>query len=420
MDKLVIEGGRALKGSVKVSGSKNSLLPILAATLLTPEKCVIKNAPMLSDTRTMLRIIKNLGVSVDEDNGVIRLKSGLLKKYTAPYKLVSTMRASFCVLGPLLARLNKAKVSLPGGCIIGVRPVDLHIKGIKCLGAKVDINEGYVCAQTKKLRGNNVFLGGAFGSSVLATDNVMMAATLAKGTTIIENAACEPEVVDLANFLVKMGAKIKGQGSPRIEIEGVKYLSGVEYEIIPDRIEAGTFAIAAALTRGEITIKNVRSDHLSALIEKLEEAGVSIKRGQNHLIVKGNKTIKPVDVTTLPYPGFPTDMQAQFMSLMSMADGISVITEKIYPDRFMHVAELNRMGAQIFRQGPYCIIHGIKALRGAPVMASDLRASAALALAGLVAKGKTEIFRIYHLDRGYEKIDQKLISLGARITREKE
>ena len=417
MEKLIIEGGSPLRGSVEISGSKNALLPILAATLLTPEKCVIKNAPLLSDTYTMLKIIRNLGVSVEIDGSVIKTRSGNLKKYLASYRLVSTMRASFCVLGPLLARLRKAKVSLPGGCVIGVRPVDLHIKGLKSLGAKIEIKEGYVCAQAKRLNGKHIFLGGAFGSSVLATANVMMAATLAKGTTVIENAACEPEVVSLANFLNKMGAKIKGQGSPRIEIKGVKSLSGAEYEIIPDRIEASTFAIAAALTKGEVTIKNVIVEHLSAVIEKLEEVGVNVKRGKNSIIVKRTRSFKPADITTLPYPGFPTDVQAQFMALVSLAPGISVITEKIYPDRFMHIPELNRMGAEIFRQGPYSIVHGVKNLKGAQVMASDLRASAALVLAGLVAKDKTEVFRIYHLDRGYENLDKKLTKLGAKIYR---
>jgi UDP-N-acetylglucosamine 1-carboxyvinyltransferase len=420
MDKFIIEGGIPLKGSVEVSGSKNALLPILAATLLTSEKCVIKNAPLLLDTYTMVKIIRNLGVSVELDGSVIKIESGNFNKFTAPYKLVSTMRASFCVLGPLLACLKKAKVSLPGGCVIGVRPVDLHIKGLESLGAKIEVKEGYVCAQTKGLRGKEIFLGGAFGSSVLATDNVMMAAVLAKGETVIENAACEPEVVDLANFLIKMGAKIKGHGSPRIEIKGVKSLSGVEYEVIPDRIEAGTFAIAVALTKGEVTIKNVIAGHLSAVIEKLEEAGATVKKGKDFIFVRRKGKLKSIDVTTLPYPGFPTDMQAQFMSLMSIAPGISVITEKIYPDRFMHIPELNRMGAQIYRQGPYSIVHGVRQLIGAPVMASDLRASAALVLAGLIAKDKTEVSRIYHLDRGYENLDKKLLQLGARVRREKQ
>jgi len=420
MDKFVIEGGVALKGEVKISGSKNALLPILAATLLTQEKCIIKNAAILKDTLTMVKILRSLGVSVNIDNSTIEVKSGSFTKNTADYRLVSTMRASFCVLGPILARLKSAKVSLPGGCVIGVRPVDLHLKGLRTLGAKIEIKDGYVYAEAKQLRGERIFLGGSFGSSVLATDNVMMAAVLANGTTIIENAACEPEVEDLANFLNKMGAKIKGQGTPTIEIRGVKKLYGAEYEIIPDRIEAGTFAIAAAITKGHVVIKNIIPEHLGAVLEKLKEAGVLVKKGKDFIEVKRKNSLKPVDIATLPYPGFPTDMQAQFMTLMSITPGISVITERIYPERFMHVAELNRMGAQIFREGPSAIVHGVKNLVGAPVMASDLRASAALVLAGLVAKNKTEVFRVYHLDRGYEKLEKKLEILGARVFREKE
>jgi len=421
MDKLIIQGGVPLKGSVEVSGSKNALLPILAAALLTRDKCVIKNAPDLRDTASMLKILRFLGVPNDFKEGTITLKPNGLGKCEAPYKLVSTMRASFCVLGPLLARFRKAKVSLPGGCIIGVRPVDLHLKGLAKLGAKIQIKEGYVIAETKQLRGDHIYLGGAFGSSVLATANVMMAATLASGTTIIESAACEPEVVDLARFLIKMGAKIRGEGSPYLEIRGVKELHGVEYEIIPDRIEAATLIIAAGITRGDVFVKNARAGHLTAVLEKLKDVGMNFRISQDGVLVKKtNRHFKPFDIVTLPYPGFPTDVQAQFMTLMSITDGISVITEKIYPDRFMHVAELNRMGAQIMREGPYAVVHGIKRLSGAPVMASDLRASAALVLAGLAAHGKTEISRIYHLDRGYEKLDFKLKKLGAKIERVKE
>ena len=420
MDKLVIEGGVPLRGSVEVSGSKNALLPILAATLLTPEKCVIKNAPILRDTQTMIRIIRNLGVDVAIDGSTIIVRSGKLMKYIAPYRLVSTMRASFCVLGALAGRLKKAEVSLPGGCIIGVRPVDLHIKGLRSLGARIEIRDGYVCVDARRLQGRPVFLGGLFGSSVLATANVMMAASLAPGTTIIENAACEPEVVDLADFLVAMGAKVSGQGSPRITIKGVKSLKGCEYKIIPDRIEAGTFAIAAAITKGDVTIKNVVVEHLSAVIQKLQEAGANVQIAKNSIRVRRKGSLKPVNLATLPYPGFPTDMQAQFMSLMCLAPGISVITERIYPDRFMHIAELSRMGAQIFRQDSTSIVHGVKKLHGAPIMASDLRASAALVLAGLAAREKTEVLRIYHLERGYENLDKKLASLGATICREKQ
>ncbi len=421
MDKLVIEGGISLRGSVEVSGSKNSLLPILAATLLTKDKCVIRNAPDLRDTVSMLKILKYLGAAYEFKDHVIRLRPNGLERCEAPYKLVSTMRASFCVLGPLLARYGRARVSLPGGCVIGVRPVDLHLKGLAKLGAKIQVKEGYVIADGRRLKGAHIYLGGAFGSSVLATGNVMMAATLARGTTVIENAACEPEVVDLARFLIKMGAKIKGEGSPYLEITGVKELHGVEYEVIPDRIEAATLIMAAGITRGEVFVRKARAEHMMAVLEKLEEAGMDLKIARDSVLVrKSSRRFKPTDVVTLPYPGFPTDVQAQFMTLMSITDGISVITEKIYPDRFMHVAELNRMGAQVKREGPYAVVHGTRQLSGAPVMASDLRASAALVLAGLVARGRTEVSRIYHLDRGYERLEEKLRSLGAKIERMKE
>jgi UDP-N-acetylglucosamine 1-carboxyvinyltransferase len=420
MDKLIIEGGVKLKGEVTVSGAKNAVLPILAATLLTDESCVIKNVPNLRDSNSMLKILRSLGKIVEFDKGRVTVGAGKTTSHIAEYKLVSTMRASFCVLGPLLGKLKKAKVSLPGGCVIGVRPVDLHLKGIKALGAKINIDAGYVEAKADRLRGAYIYLGGVYGSSVLATDNVMMAAVLAQGKTIIESAACEPEVVDLAEFLIKMGAKIKGQGTPTIEIEGVKSLRGATHTIIPDRIEAGTLILASLITGGDILIKNVQYHHLGSLIDKLKEAGAHISLTEGSLQVKGNKRLKAVNITTLPYPGFPTDMQAQMMALMCVTRGISVITEKIYPDRFMHVAELNRMGAHIQREGPHAIVEGIKGLSGAPVMASDLRASACLVLAGLAARGKTSISRIYHLERGYEFIEQKLINLGAKVWREKE
>ncbi|MFH0918624.1 MAG: UDP-N-acetylglucosamine 1-carboxyvinyltransferase [Candidatus Omnitrophota bacterium] len=420
MDKLIIEGGAKLKGEVTVSGAKNAVLPILAATLLTDEPCIIKGVPNLRDTNSMLKILRALGKLAEFAKGKVNVTAGKTANYIAEYKLVSTMRASFCVLGPLLGKLKKAKVSLPGGCVIGVRPVDLHLKGIRALGANISIDSGYVIAKTNKLRGAYIYLGGVYGSSVLATDNVMMAAVLASGKTIIESAACEPEVVDLAEFLIKMGAKIKGQGTPVIEIEGVKHLHGAVHTIIPDRIEAGTLIIAALITAGDLLIKNVRYEHLGALVDKLDEAGAHLERLDGSLRVKGNQKLKSVNITTLPYPGFPTDMQAQMMSLMSVTGGISVITEKIYPDRFMHVAELNRMGAHIQREGPHAIVEGIKSLSGAPVMASDLRASAGLVLAGLAARGKTTISRIYHLERGYEFIEKKLINLGAKVWREKE
>jgi len=420
MDKLVIEGGVRLKGEVVVSGAKNAVLPILAATLLTDEPCVIKGVPNLGDTNTMLRILRSLGKNAEFNKGTVTVTANKYRNYIADYKLVSTMRASFCVLGPLLGKLRKAKVSLPGGCIIGLRPVDLHLKGIKALGAEVSIESGYVVAKANRLKGNHIYLGGEYGSSVLATDNVMMAAVFAQGKTIIESAACEPEVVDLAQFLNKMGAKIKGSGTPIIEIEGVKRLQGIDHTIIPDRIEAGTFIIAALITRGDILIKNVLFQHLGAVIDKLEEAGAYIRRTDSSIRIVYKKRLKPINVTTLPYPGFPTDMQAQMMSLMSVTPGISVITEKIYPDRFMHLAELNRMGAHIQREGPHAIIEGVKHLSGAPVMASDLRASASLVLAGLVAEGISTISRIYHLERGYENLETKMQGLGAKIWRKKE
>jgi UDP-N-acetylglucosamine 1-carboxyvinyltransferase len=420
MDKLVIEGGIRLKGEVTVSGAKNAVLPIMAATLLTDDACLIKGVPNLRDTNTMLRILRSLGKNAELNKGMVSVTRNRHTNFVADYKLVSTMRASFCVLGPLLAKLKKAKVSLPGGCVIGIRPVDLHLKGIRSLGASIDIESGYVIARARRLKGSHMYLGGVYGSSVLATDNVMMAAALAEGKTIIESAACEPEVADLAQFLNKMGAKIKGYGTPIIEIEGVKHLHGAEHTIIPDRIEAGTFIVAALITKGDILIKNVLYQHLGAIIDKLEEAGAAIKRTDSTLGVSFKRRLKAINVTTLPYPGFPTDMQAQIMSLMSITSGISVITEKIYPDRFMHVAELNRMGAHIQREGPHAIVEGVKGLSGAPVMASDLRASACLALAGLVAKGNTSILRIYHLERGYENLELKLQGLGAKIRRQKE
>ncbi len=420
MDKLIIEGGVKLKGEVTVSGAKNSVLPIMAATLLTDDACIIKGVPELRDTNTMLKILRSLGKGVEFSKGILSITTLKNTSYIADYKLVSTMRASFCVLGPLLGKLKKAKVSLPGGCIIGVRPVDLHLKGIRALGADIDIDSGYIFAKADKLKGTHIYLGGVYGSSVLATDNVMMAAVLASGKTVIESAACEPEVVDLAEFLIKMGAKIKGHGTPTIEIEGVNSLHGATHTIIPDRIEAGTMILAALITRGDMLIKNISLKHLGALVDKLEEAGAVMVKSDNSVHVRYKKPLHAVNITTLPYPGFPTDMQAQMMSLMSITSGITVITEKIYPDRFMHVAELNRMGAHIQREGPHAIVEGVEKLSGAPVMASDLRASACLALAGLAAHGKTTISRIYHLERGYEKIEDKLQSLGARVRREKE
>jgi UDP-N-acetylglucosamine 1-carboxyvinyltransferase len=420
MDKIVIEGGVRLKGEVTISGAKNAALPILAATLLTDERCVIKGVPALRDINTMIRILRALGKNAEFDKGSVCVTSTNYLNYTADYKLVSTMRASFCVLGPLLAKLGKARVSLPGGCVIGLRPVDLHLKGLKALGADIDIEAGYVVARTAGLKSAHIYLGGEFGSSVLATANVMMAAVRAKGRTVIESAACEPEVVDLAQFLIKMGAKIRGYGTPIMEIEGVSTLHGSEHKIISDRIEAGTFILASLITKGDILLKNVEWQYLGALIDKLEEAGARIGKSDGNIRVRLRRNLKAINATTLPYPGFPTDMQAQIMALMSVTPGISIITEKVYPDRFMHIAELNRMGAHIQREGPHAIVEGVRHLSGAPVMASDLRASASLVLAGLVAKGKTSVSRIYHLERGYERMESKLQSLGAKIWREKE
>ena len=377
-----------MKGSVTVSGAKNSVLPLLSACLLTNERCRIKNVPNLRDVITMIKILRSLGAYAEYSNGEVIVEAKTIKSHIADYKLVSTMRASFCVLGPLLGRLRKAKVSLPGGCIIGVRPVDLHLKGIKALGAKVEVQAGYAVVEAKGLRGAHIYLGGVFGSSVLATDNVMMAAVLAKGKTVIESAACEPEVVDLANFLNKMGARIKGQGTPCIEIEGARHLHGTDYHIVPDRIEAGTLILAGAITGGDCLVRGAFKEHLGAVLDKLDECGVRIEDADGGLRVRPSRKLKPVNVTTLPYPGFPTDMQAQIMSLMSVTPGISIITEKIYPDRFMHVSELNRMGANIMREGPHAIIEGRKSLSGAPVMASDLRASAALSWRGWWPKAR--------------------------------
>ncbi|MCX5677646.1 MAG: UDP-N-acetylglucosamine 1-carboxyvinyltransferase [Candidatus Omnitrophica bacterium] len=420
MDKLVIEGSKRLTGTVDISGSKNACLPILAAALLTDDKSVIRNASTLRDISTMVKILKNLDVKAKQEGDVVTIEPAGYKKFTAPYDLVSTMRASICVLGPLLGKRKRAEVSFPGGCVIGPRPIDIHLKGLRALGVDIKVEKGYIMADARRMCGGHVYLGGHFGSSVLATANVMMAAVLAKGVTVIENAACEPEVVDLTHFLIKMGAKIKGHATHRLIIEGVKSLHGAEHTVIPDRIEAGTYMIAAAITKGDLTLKNAKPDHMIAFIDKLEEAGLEVKKVPSGLRVRYVKKLKPIDITTLPYPGFPTDMQAQMMSLMTVTDGISVITEKIYPERFIHISELNRMGAEIILEGATAIIKGVRHLSGAPVMASDLRASAALVLAGLVAKGRTEVHRIYHLDRGYERLEEKLAALGAKVWREKE
>ncbi len=420
LESIVVHGGRSLHGTVTISGSKNSALPILAATLLTRERCVVRNVPNLADTRFMVEILQELGASAifDKKAGVVTVEAKKIKS-VAPYDLVRKMRASVCVLGPLLARNRKVKVSVPGGCVIGPRPIDIHLKGLARLGADIRIESGNVIAEGKNLTGTEMFLGGRYGSTVLGTDNILMAATLVRGTTVIDSAACEPEVTDLAAFLTKMGAKISGAGSPTITIQGVESLHGAEHTVIPDRIEAGTFMCAAAITGGEVVLKNARADHLGALTDKLEESGVRVERRGSDILVRRNGSLRPADVITMPYPGFPTDLQAQYMVLMTITPGISVITEKIFPDRFMHVAELGRLGAEISMEGASAIVRGKKTLSGAQVMASDLRASAALVLAGLVCDGQTTVNRVYHIDRGYERIDQKLRALGARIERKR-
>ena len=415
----MIKGGVPLRGEVAISGAKNAVLPIMAATLLTGEPCVIRRVPKLSDVEFMGQILKSLGARVNFEGNTLRVQAERIQG-VGDYDLIRKMRGSVCIMGPLLGRLRKATVSLPGGCVIGARPIDLHLKGFEALGAKIVIEGGYVHARAKRLTGADLFLGGRAGCTVLGTANVMMAAVLADGMTVIESAACEPEVVDLANFLNAMGARVQGAGSPTVSITGVKELHGAEHEVIPDRIEAATYAIAAAATKGEVILKGVRADHLHAVLDKLREAGVKVERSGSSLTVRRNGRLKPVDITTLPYAGFPTDVQAQMMVLMALTPGISIITERIFEARFMHVSELARLGADIAIEGPSAIIKGGKPLSGAPVMASDLRASAALVIAGLAAGGTTEVKRVYHLDRGYENIDGKLKQLGARIERVEE
>jgi UDP-N-acetylglucosamine 1-carboxyvinyltransferase len=416
MESFLIKGGVPLHGEITVSGSKNAALPIMAATLLTDEPCTIRGVPDLSDTRFMAQILQSLGADARFKNGTLSTRAKKIRGY-ADYELVRKMRGSICIAGPLLARLNKTRISLPGGCIIGARPINLHLKGFEALGARIRIESGYIDATAKRLTGTTMFLGGRAGSTVLGTANVMMAATLADGVTVIESAACEPEIIDLAHFLAAMGAKITGAGSPTITVIGVDRLHGAEHEVIPDRIETATFAIAAAATNGEVTIKNARPDHLHAVLDKLKAAAVSIEQRRGDLVVRRKGKLKAVDVTTLPYSGFPTDVQAQMTALLALAPGISIVTERIFESRFMHVSELARLGADIEIEGPSAIVKGGRPLSGAPVMASDLRASAALVIAGLAAKGATQVNRIYHLDRGYERMDIKLGKLGARIRR---
>jgi UDP-N-acetylglucosamine 1-carboxyvinyltransferase len=422
VDRFVIQGGRRLVGEVPIGGAKNSVLPIMAAALLTEEEVVIRRVPRLRDVTSQVRILQALGARVlhDEKAGVLRIRADDESQLTAPYDLVRTMRASICVLGPLLAKRRRARVSLPGGCVIGVRPIDLHLRGMEALGATIDVKGGYVEAHTDRLRGATIFLGSSAGSTVLGTANVVMAATLAQGETVLENAAQEPEVVDLCRMLVKMGAEIDGIGSHCIVINGVDRLHGVDHEVIPDRIEAATFVMAGAITGGDVTACGCKPRDLLATIERLRAAGCEAIVGEQSLRVRAPARLRPVDVATLPHPGFPTDLQAQMMALLTRTDGISMVHERIYPDRFIHVAELHRMGARIRKEGATAIIEGVAKLSGAPVMASDLRGSAALVLAGLAAEGETEVHRVYHIDRGYERIDDRLRSLGARIERRRE
>lgn len=417
MDAFEIKGGRPLSGEIQVSGSKNAALPIMAATLLTRERCVIRGVPDLSDVRFMGQILTSLGAEVSFEGDTVSIQAGTVREF-GDYELIRKMRGSICILGPLMGRLGRARVSLPGGCVIGARPIDLHLKGLRALGARFSIRGGYVIGSTRRLSGAEVFLGGRVGPTVLGTGNLMMAAALAEGVTVIESAACEPEVVDLAHFLNAMGARIQGAGSPTVTITGVSELHGAEHQVIPDRIEAATFAIAAAVTRGSLLLKSVRPDHLGAVLDKLRETGVRVeRRGPDLSVERGRSRLRPVEVTTQPYAGFPTDVQAQMMVLMMQVPGISVITERIFESRFMHVPELCRLGAEISIEGPTAIVKGGLPLSGAPVMASDLRASAALVLAGLAAEGRTVVRRVYHLDRGYQRMDEKLRRVGARMAR---
>jgi UDP-N-acetylglucosamine 1-carboxyvinyltransferase len=418
LDKFVIQGGVALRGDVEAGTAKNSVLPLLAATLLTRDPCRILDVPRLRDVDTMLKILGALGVECSRaEDGSISTRVVDETKVEAPYDLVKTMRASVCVLGPLLGRRRRARVSFPGGCVFGQRPVDLHLKGMEALGATIDIERGYIVADGAQLRGGPMYLGGAFGPTVTGTANVLMAAVLAEGTTLIEMAACEPEVQDLANFLVKMGADVRGIGTPTLEIHGVGELHGAEYRPVPDRIEAGTFLAAAAITGGHVTVKKCRPDHMRAVTERLQAIGCRVETGPDWVSCARRGRLRAADVTTLAYPGFPTDLQAQFMAALCLADGVAVVTEKIYPERFMHVPELQRMRAKVRKEGDCAIVQGTDYLSGAEVMASDLRASAALVLAGLVAEGETEVRRVYHMDRGYERMEKKLEKLGARIRR---
>jgi len=420
MDKFMIWGGVRLRGEVEISSCKNAVLPVLAAALLGETPSVIKNTPWLKDVDTMLLILKAMGVTIKRSfEGDVIVDPSTLQTAEAPYDLVRKMRSSIYVLGALLGKLGKAVVSLPGGCVIGPRPIDLHIKGLTRLGAAIEKRHGYMIAEAKQLRGTRIFLGGPFGSSIGATINVMLAAVKAEGLTVIESAACEPDVADVVLFLNKMGAKITGAGTPTLTIEGTKELHGAEHVAIPDRIEAGTYMIAAAATGGDVFLVGTEPSHLVAVTSKLKEVGVEVSEQEGKIRVRSTDTTKPTDLTTLSYPGFPTDLQAQFMTLMSVTPGVSRVVEKIYPDRFMHVGELSRLGAIIAMDSNSALVRGVPSLSGAPVMASDLRASAALIIAGLVAEGQTLIHRVYHIDRGYMDIENKLEKLGAKIRRVK-
>lgn len=416
-ERFFITGGKPLQGSVTIDGAKNSALSIMAACLLTREICVLENVPQLKDVYSMIEVIKTLGVDVEwKDSNTLYINSDDFNNYEAPYELVKTMRASFLVMGPLLARLKKAKISLPGGCAIGARPVDFHLKGFRALGANIVTEKGYIKAEVKNLRGSDIYFD---FPSLGATENIMMAATLAEGVTIIENAAKDPEVIELGAFLNAMGAKIDGLGTDIITIQGVKELKGVNYRIIPDRIEAGTYMVAAAITGGVVEIQHINPYYLKSCIVKLEEAGINVDiKEDDRAIISNSGIIKSVDIKTMPFPGFPTDLQAQFMSLMTIANGTSIITENVFESRFAHAGDLRRMGADIIIEGRNSIVKGVKKLSAAPVMASDLRGGAALVLAGLAAEGTTEISRVYHIDRGYVKIEEKLRGLGANIRRE--
>ncbi|HTR45409.1 MAG TPA: UDP-N-acetylglucosamine 1-carboxyvinyltransferase [Thermodesulfovibrionales bacterium] len=419
MDKLVITGGRRLEGRVSISGAKNAALPVMVASILASGKSTVAGVPDLADVKTMGKLLARLGAGFSYESGRAVINAEDIDNPTAPYDLVKTMRASVLVIGPLLARTGMARVSLPGGCAIGARPINLHLMGLKKMGAEIELDEGYVVARAKRLQGNVIYFD---IPTVTGTENLMMAATLAEGTTLIENAAKEPEVIDLADALIAMGARISGAGTSTIEVEGVTSLLPFSHTIIPDRVETGTFMTIAGITGGDILIRDCRPDHNDALITKLQEAGISVELRENGtaLRVIGPERLAARDITTMPYPGFPTDMQAQFMALMSVADGTSTIRETIFENRFMHVAELKRMGADVATEGGIATVRGVPQLTGADVMATDLRASASLIVAGLAAKGNTTIHRLYHLDRGYERIEEKLRGLGAAVERAKD